>query len=311
MIVYPEFNERNTEESFPDKLNRWVKKYWFNTLLVLLALNIVFTKNFSVQIGLVNKDQIEQTPVGSQVVKEKISLRTPASESNTGVQAVAIKKKNALAKREVSGGEPTLGKAALAGVGFAAAAAAKMIGEEKAVHHKASDFGNLPFVLHPELADRKKVPLAIVDEKSEYCRKYVERFAKVAIAEMEKYGIPASITLAQGLLETNAGDSRLSNESNNHFGIKCKTKCLGCTCRNYKDDDVYDMFRVFDSAWESYREHSLLLSGKRYKHLKAAGTKNYKKWAYGLKAAGYATDAKYAEKLVQIIEELDLYQFDK
>ena len=176
---------------------------------------------------------------------------------------------------------------------------------------KSSDFRNLSFILSPDLADRKKVSKNIVQEKLTNCRKYVERFAKSAIKEMELYGIPASITLAQGLLETDAGASRLATESNNHFGIKCRSKCRGCTCRNYSDDDIYDMFRVFDTAWESYREHSLLLQISRYSKLKKFGTADYKNWAIGLKKAGYATDKNYHKKLIKIIEELDLNQFDK
>ena len=176
---------------------------------------------------------------------------------------------------------------------------------------KSSDFRNLSFVLSADLAERKKVPNEIVNEKMTNCRNYVKRFAKSAIKEMQLYGIPASITLAQGLLETDAGGSRLATESNNHFGIKCRSKCRGCTCRNYSDDDIYDMFRVFDSAWESYREHSLLLQISRYSKLKKFGTTDYKNWAIGLKKAGYATDKNYHNKLIKIIEELDLHQFDK
>jgi flagellum-specific peptidoglycan hydrolase FlgJ len=176
---------------------------------------------------------------------------------------------------------------------------------------KSSDFKNLSFVFDPEMANRKGVDVAIVKEKNTACRKYVERFAATAMAEMKQFGIPASITLAQGLLETDAGGSKLATDSNNHFGIKCRSKCRHCTCRNYSDDDVYDMFRVFDSAWESFREHSKLLQIDRYKHLKKLGTTDYEGWAKGLKKAGYATDKNYDKKLVQIIEELDLHQFDK
>ena len=138
---------------------------------------------------------------------------------------------------------------------------------------------------------------------------YIDTYLKTAREEQAIYKIPVSITLAQGLLESNAGDSRLSKESNNHFGIKCKSKCKGCTCRNYHDDDYYDMFRVFDNPWQSYREHSILLSGSRYKHLKDLGN-NYEQWAHGLKKAGYATDKKYGDKLIKIIEALRLYQYD-
>ena len=113
--------------------------------------------------------------------------------------------------------------------------------------------------------------------KKKHVYNYINQYKGLALAEMEQFGIPASITLAQGLLESNAGDSRLSSESNNHFGIKCRSKCKGCTCRNYTDDDVYDMFRVFDSSWESYREHSRLLTSKRYRHLLKLKKTDYKK----------------------------------
>ncbi len=175
---------------------------------------------------------------------------------------------------------------------------------------KSSDFKNLSFVLDPSMANVKSVDDEIVKEKLKTCRKYIERFAATAISEMKQYSIPASITLAQGLIETDAGSSRLATDSNNHFGIKCRSKCRHCTCRNYSDDDVYDMFRVFDTAWESFREHSKLLQIDRYKHLKKLGTADYEGWARGLKKAGYATDKNYDKKLIQIIEELDLHQFD-
>lgn len=140
---------------------------------------------------------------------------------------------------------------------------------------------------------------------------YVKRFADVAIAEMKKYGIPASITLAQGLIETNAGDSRLARKNNNHFGMKCfSKKCGKGHCSNFTDDTHKDFFRKYKSSWESYRAHSQLLMGKRYRHLKKLGNKNYKGWAKGLKKAGYATDRRYAEKLINIIDEMKLHRFD-
>ena len=140
---------------------------------------------------------------------------------------------------------------------------------------------------------------------------YISRFAEVSQAEMKKYGIPASIILAQGLIETNAGDSRLAKQNNNHFGMKCfSKKCGKGHCSNFTDDTHKDFFRKYKSSWESYRAHSHLLNGKRYKHLKKLGTKNYKDWARGLKKAGYATDRRYAEKLINIIEELKLQQYD-
>lgn len=140
---------------------------------------------------------------------------------------------------------------------------------------------------------------------------YVKRFAQVARSEMKRYGIPASITLAQGLIESNAGDSRLSRENNNHFGMKCFSKtCSKNHCSNFTDDSHKDFFRKYTNAWESFRAHSLMLQGKRYRHLKKEGN-DYKKWSHGLKKAGYATDPRYAEKLIHIIKELKLDQFDQ
>jgi len=141
---------------------------------------------------------------------------------------------------------------------------------------------------------------------------YVKRFKKVAQAEMEKFGIPASITLAQGLIESNCGESRLATSNNNHFGIKCfSRKCRKGHCSNFTDDSHKDFFRKYKSAWESYRSHSYLLQADRYKPLKKLAKTDYKGWAKGLKKAGYATDKHYAEKLIQLIEDLDLHQYDK
>lgn len=175
---------------------------------------------------------------------------------------------------------------------------------------EAAKYSNLGFVLNPNLAKKLKVSNEVVEFKKQKCLAYIALYEKIAREEMEIFGIPASITLAQGLVESNAGDSRLSQKENNHFGIKCKSKCLGCRCANYTDDDKYDMFRIFDSAWYSFREHSKLLSGDRYKHLLKLDMTDYKGWANGLERAGYATNKKYAETLIAIIEKLELYKYD-
>ncbi len=175
----------------------------------------------------------------------------------------------------------------------------------------AAKFSNLGFVLNPNYAKQKGIDPKIVAFKMQKCYDYIEMFEATAQEEASLYGIPVAITLAQGLLESNAGDSRLAKKDNNHFGIKCKAKCVGCRCANYTDDSKYDMFRVFDSAWYSFREHSNLLMGSRYKHLNKLPRTDYKNWANGLQAAGYATDKKYADKLIRIIEVLNLQRFDK
>lgn len=141
---------------------------------------------------------------------------------------------------------------------------------------------------------------------------YVERFSNVAQEEMQKFGIPASITLAQGLLESNVGESYLALKNNNHFGMKCFEKgCAPGHCSNYTDDSHKDFFRKYNSAWESYRAHSHFLQKERYQSLYRLGRKNYKAWAKGLQKAGYATDQGYANKLIRIIEDLKLHRFDR
>lgn len=182
----------------------------------------------------------------------------------------------------------------------------------KAADNAANHYRNLTFVLNPDYAQRKGVPEAIVREKMAKCHNYIKRFGPVAAREMKKYGIPASIKLAQGLLESDVGESRLAHSANNHFGIKCFSKsCKKGHCANYTDDSHKDFFRIYPSAWESYRAHSRFLQGKRYAHLKELGTRDYQGWAYGLKKAGYATDPRYPQKLVKIIEELRLYELDQ
>jgi flagellum-specific peptidoglycan hydrolase FlgJ len=150
------------------------------------------------------------------------------------------------------------------------------------------------------------------DKLDKYSSKdYIKRFKDVAISEMIKYGVPASITLAQGLVESRAGNSRLAVQNNNHFGIKCfSKKCAKGHCTNHFDDNHKDFFRKYDSTWESFRAHSTLLENSRYKKLKSY-KKDYKKWAKGLKEAGYATDKKYDKKIIKTIEKYKLYQYDK
>jgi flagellum-specific peptidoglycan hydrolase FlgJ len=175
----------------------------------------------------------------------------------------------------------------------------------------AANYSNLGFVLNPTYAQKKSIDPKIVAYKVQKCQDYIQLYVATAQEEANLFGIPASITLAQALLESNVGDSQLAINENNHFGIKCKSKCQGCRCANYTDDSKYDMFRIFDSPWYSFREHSNLLAGARYKHLLELPKNDYKNWAHGLQAAGYATDQQYGKKLIQIIEALHLYQYDR
>jgi len=154
-------------------------------------------------------------------------------------------------------------------------------------------------------------PVNAADMNTGQADDYIERYAKIAIAEMEKFGVPASISLAQGLIESRAGRSKLATSNNNHFGIKCFShNCRAGHCSNFTDDSHKDFFRKFNNPWESWRAHSQMISTGRYAKLKKYGH-NYKNWAYGLKSVGYATDRTYAEKLIGVIERYNLNRFDR
>ncbi len=138
---------------------------------------------------------------------------------------------------------------------------------------------------------------------------YFIKYKDIAIREMLRYGIPASITLAQGVLESGAGRSRLATEANNHFGIKCHD-WTGRTV-SHNDDLDGECFRAYNSALESYEDHSKFLTGRqRYNSLFLLPRTDYRAWAYGLKRAGYATNPNYANSLISIIELYQLYRYD-
>ena len=145
---------------------------------------------------------------------------------------------------------------------------------------------------------------------AEQVDRYVKTYAKVAQQEMKFYDIPASVTLAQGILESGMGNSRLATQANNHFGIKCHEEWRGK--RIYHDDDEKgECFRVYKDPRKSYRDHSLFLTTRsRYDFLFDYKKHDYKAWAKGLKKAGYATDPKYPDKLISLIERYRLDRYD-
>lgn len=151
---------------------------------------------------------------------------------------------------------------------------------------------------------------AIANYRSYNSLEYIDRFKAIAIQEMNQYGIPASITLAQGLFESGAGNSDLAKYANNHFGIKCTSDWTGKSY--YKDDDnVNDCFRVYDNPEDSFRDHSAFLKRKNYAKLFELDKNDYEGWAYGLKKAGYATNPKYPQLLINIIVKYNLDQYDR
>lgn len=155
------------------------------------------------------------------------------------------------------------------------------------------------------------VTMAAVAQVRQTREEYVEKYKAIAIAHMERYGIPASITMAQGILESDSGNSKLARSSNNHFGIKCKKSWKGD--RVYHDDDAKgECFRAYPSVEASYQDHADFLDqSPRYDSLFAYPSNDYRSWARGLKAAGYATAPTYAESLIKIIETMKLYLLDK
>ena len=150
----------------------------------------------------------------------------------------------------------------------------------------------------------KKFPVASTEE-------YIQEFSQIAQYEMRAFGIPASITLAQGILESASGRGELTRKTNNHFGIKCHTGWQGDF--DFHDDDAKgECFRKYNHPMYSFRDHSIFLSSRsRYSSLFDLRRDNYKGWAKGLKAAGYATDPRYPQKLISFIERYDLNRFDR
>ena len=138
---------------------------------------------------------------------------------------------------------------------------------------------------------------------------YIQKYSSVAQDQMRKYGIPASITLAQGILESGSGKSKLASEANNHFGIKCHDTWSGATM-HIDDDAPNECFRKYKSVEQSFEDHSIFLKKPRYEELFVLEITDYKGWAQGLKKCGYATSPTYAKSLIDLIEKYELTQFD-
>ena len=159
------------------------------------------------------------------------------------------------------------------------------------------------YILPEDTGEFVRFEVASIDE-------YIKTFSDIAQMEMKAYGIPASITLAQGLLESGFGRGELARKTNNHFGIKCHTGWQG-DFDHHDDDEKGECFRKYNHPMYSYRDHSIFLSGRsRYAFLFDLPSHDYKAWAKGLRKAGYATDKRYPQKLISLIEQHRLYRFD-
>lgn len=254
------------------KVNHFLHKNWIKIAVIVFALYLAWSKDIQFSIGL-------------SAARTDTSISTsPKSQADKTATPYDVNLVN-----EVEKGH-----------------------SDPSIPQPANTFSNLGFVLNPSYAKKHKVATRIVNYHNNKCKNYIQKYAPLAKREMEMYGIPASIKLAQGLLESNAGDSRLAKNNNNHFGIKCfSKKCRKGHCSNFSDDTHKDFFRKYKSVRESFRAHSQFLQKNRYQSLLSLDPLDYKGWAHGLKAAGYATDKQYATKLIRIIETLQLYHYDK
>ena len=277
-------------KSIPTK--QWISQHWFKIILLAVVILLLQQKNLNLEFNLSNQESIVVNETAKETSKDESSWFSKLNPSH-----LASHLAGGLTKKTSSTSVKDL--------------------KEKSTHQMghtdnlSNTYSNMTY----QESAPKAVPTRTKAElkKLKKQRAYVDRFLNVAQAEMKKYGIPASIKLAQGLIETNAGESRLSTKNNNHFGMKCfSKKCKKGHCSNFTDDSHKDFFRTYKSAWASYRSHSKMLSGnKRYQHLFKLAPADYKGWAKGLYKSGYATDKRYAEKLISIIEELNLQQYDE
>ncbi len=164
--------------------------------------------------------------------------------------------------------------------------------------------------VNPELPQLEQIPKPVKTNKN-HTVAYIQKFAPIAVRKMHEHKIPASITLAQGVLESGSGRSDLAIRSNNHFGIKCHRGWRGKSV-THDDDEKGECFRKYKYPETSYEDHSqFLLTRKRYASLFKLGHRNYKGWAYGLRRAGYATDKRYPQKLIGIIKKYNLHLYDR
>lgn len=274
------------------KIGKTIIRYWFRTALLSVLGYGMYAKTFSVNVQLDSNGNstISTATVTNILLTQPTSLSasTPLVEKPMNVSLIdpstSTSTKAATTITDLSTKEKSLAN------------------DDLANHFSNVSFPNEDGHFEPveRSAAKRKKQLA-----------YVKQFARVAQMERDQFGIPASITLGQGLLESDAGGSPLSTTAKNHFGIKCFSRsCRRGHCKNFTDDSHKDFFRVYASDWESFRAHSQLLQAGRYRRLYKLGKKDYTGWALGLSKAGYATDKKYAQKLIHLIEDLDLHKYD-
>lgn len=181
--------------------------------------------------------------------------------------------------------------------------AAVLTAAEKA---EAAKYSNLGFALNANYAREYGISAAIVAYKRQICVDYIEMFMPIAKEEARLFGVPAAITMAQALLESDAGARDLAALENNHFGLKCAKKGGAARCAKFMESGQTVYYQVFASPWFSFRANTKLLNGSKYRHLLQLEATDYENWAYGLQAAGYNNSPKYGQQLIAIIRAFGL-----
>jgi len=294
------FNEKY-QKVYLKKSKEWLRKNWFSLSLLAFAIFILTQKDITMEFSMrANPNAIPTQPTKSKdSEKGKVVPATvPLSESgqptnSTDTQQFGWANLPDLIRNTVSKGN-------------VAETEAKISNQESVETHP-----NVRFLLFPEMTKSANLSESAINSLNNKCKAYARRFAPVAMAEMGRYGVPASITVAQAILHSNAGDDALAIKSNNHFGIQCFSKeCPKGHCSHHGTETHKSFYRNFNTAWESFRAHSLLLTGKKYKHLLKIDKNDYLTWAKGLQKAGYSKDPQYAAKLIRIIEAMQLAELD-
>lgn len=293
----------------------YVRKVWIQCLVLGILVFILVKKDFSFHLSFGKGDGSEQTyagsliPLGTSETKPAKAKPTHAPKKESSEPKVEKSAPKAKTKKS-SGGSKKTAKSVddlnLANVATATSNA--LSAKEKAT---AESISNLTLVLSPNYAKRHNLSDDVVRAKLMVCLDYVKLHLPSAKQAAKDYNIPISITLAQGLLESNAGESLLARKANNHFGIKCFSRtCRKGHCMNATDDSHKDFFIIFKTDADCFEYRSAFLQKQRYASLLKLPRTAYRDWAWGLKKAGYATDNSYARKLIKIIENLRLYRFD-
>lgn len=284
-----------------DLARAFVQRYWKNGVMLAFVIFILMHKDVAIDLNLDGPD----TAITEETTSSWLDLEELSQSVSSTLSGIFIREKPTPLSYPPGQYSNPVNTSMLEQENQSAPQLTSLEGEE---HNLANTFSNMTFSVGDFATDENSRARA---EKIRKQLRYVKAYAQIARREMEEFGIPASITLAQGLLESNAGESALATRNKNHFGIKCFSKsCRKGHCSNFTDDHHKDFFRIYKSPEESYRAHSRLLRAKRYRKLFTLSQTDYRNWAKGLKKAGYATDPHYAGKLINLIEELDLHQYD-